>query len=354
SNQEENKNAEWLRAAVAGETATLTSLLSFLNVIDLDTLELAQGVLNSSGKDDAKAIAEYAIKRKNKEQGKQAQAGCSAGALLPLRALQSQDNAQVPMEQGSTTTTGTLVPPKRVILTLKRSGEVRDVEIESTNTKQLTNAVKDMSGQDSAYALHEIDGETYSSQINVQDFKVEVFTVQNHVPAEDFITFPMSKLQELLSKDNLEVFLDLNGPGRIYIRVDGYSTQGQQFLGLCMGIFGYTYKDVVSNNIINKGMPGERIGFPGYKSIKDDSQKNTGIVSGLEENRMQNIRGGTVAKITPSGGDFVIFTQGNPESKTSVYIGEVVQGLDTLNTYIKTSNPANLNITNVGIHLGTR
>ncbi|CAL4178230.1 unnamed protein product, partial [Meganyctiphanes norvegica] len=124
-----------------------------------------------------------------------------------------------------------------------------------------------------------------------------------------------------INKDN-----NVNNLGTFCISLKKKSRYAHQFLALCFGTFGPSYKNSRAWGIVDKGLPGESIIFDGYLTEFGRSQK--ALMSVHEDERSAALYEGMVFKQGDAG--FLICTKYYPDEYFLNPIGIVVSGLDIL------------------------
>ncbi|CAL4108700.1 unnamed protein product, partial [Meganyctiphanes norvegica] len=183
-----------------------------------------------------------------------------------------------------------------------------------------------------SYAVVESSTGTKSAHLSVQEGRIHLHGLENTEPPENSYTIPMLPLQTFVNPDQPEVFMDLCAGGRwlgrVYIRLIGKSRHAQQFLALCLGVLGATYRGARFAEVGFRGMPGECVVCEEY--VTENGISNKGILDGLINEGEDIRRQGMVFKSTWDGADFLICTRDLRNQSFRCPIGEVVSGLSVI------------------------
>ncbi|KAK3886253.1 hypothetical protein Pcinc_009586 [Petrolisthes cinctipes] len=171
-----------------------------------------------------------------------------------------------------------------------------------------------------------------------------------------------------------EVFLELSVGGkclgRVYINLWTNKRWAQQFLTLCMGTLGPSYRGAMSSKVRNQGKPGENMVFPHhvesgraneqaiFSNVKLEEYQTT-VVEGLlgvpdTQYQPQTYRHfipynyQTLDNCQTSG--FVIYTIGSPRGFPVIPFGKVFSGLDVVKAAVR-HTPKSITISNCGLVL---
>lgn len=183
-----------------------------------------------------------------------------------------------------------------------------------------------------AYAVVENSKGTKSAHLSVQEGRIHLHALENTEPPENSYTIPMLPLQNFINPEQPSVFMDLCAGGRwlgrVYIRLIGQSRHAQQFLALCLGVLGATYRGARFSEVGFRGMPGECVVCEEY--VTETGTSNKGILDGLVSEGDEIRRQGMVFKSTWDGADFLICTRDLRNNTFRCPIGEVVSGLNVV------------------------
>ncbi|KAK3860503.1 hypothetical protein Pcinc_033448 [Petrolisthes cinctipes] len=172
-----------------------------------------------------------------------------------------------------------------------------------------------------------------------------------------------------------EVFLELSVGGkclgRVYINLWTNQRWAQQFLTLCMGTLGPSYRGAMSSEVHNQGEPGENMVFPHH--VESGRANEQAIFSNVElgEDHPEELVEGhlgapetqhqlqtychsisynyqTLDNCQTSG--FVIYTIGSPREFSFIPFGKVFSGLDVVKAAVR-HTPNSITISNCGLVL---
>lgn len=155
-----------------------------------------------------------------------------------------------------------------------------------------------------------------------------------------------------------EVFLDLNAGGRclgrVYIRLWIHLRRAQQFMAICLGTLGASYRGAVSSEVQNKGRLGEAVYFPNHRA---SGAVNTGpLFASMDQVTpcpVKRLAEGLVGQIEHNNynnSGFKIYTVGSPGTNVAYCFGEVSSGLELVKA--ATSHPpSTITISNCGLVL---
>lgn len=151
-------------------------------------------------------------------------------------------------------------------------------------------------------------------------------------------------LQALISQDNPEVFMELTAGeqrlGRIYIRLWGHLRRAQNFLAMCTGTHGPSYRGAKFQEVFARGIPGECL-HAGLYPTPDGGTSAKGVVENLEwdGNFKKPQKLGLVVGAGSGRPDrdacFDICTIENPQRNFACPFGEVVGGWDVVMKTVK-------------------
>ncbi|XP_071514144.1 uncharacterized protein [Panulirus ornatus] len=174
--------------------------------------------------------------------------------------------------------------------------------------------------------------------VTVEEKGIHIFSLRPTSTAYS-VAIKLNVLMSCVRKDQPLAFLDIKAGerrlGRLYITLEGTMRRAQQFMALCLGSLGPTYRGTRFDGMSERGLPGEfvrggdyqgRAGLGGeavMDNLEWDGQwskpKAAGQVCGV---------GGEDQK--KFGALFAICLRDNPEDTFRCPFGKVCQGLDVL------------------------
>ncbi|CAL4169421.1 unnamed protein product, partial [Meganyctiphanes norvegica] len=169
------------------------------------------------------------------------------------------------------------------------------------------------------------------------------------------IKIDISVLQEYLSShDQVEVFMELSESnmrdrivplGCVYIRVDARMRNGQQFLAMCLGSLGISYKGAMFNGVCEEGR-----GLWCGQYCDGFRWTDRVTINCLGHKDCTEIKPGLVR--LHKGAAFTIYTQNVPDKLVRCCVGEVVSGMAVVEAAIQNNDPTKvIIISNVGLVL---
>ncbi|XP_042238307.1 tripartite motif-containing protein 75-like [Homarus americanus] len=192
-----------------------------------------------------------------------------------------------------------------------------------------------VSSRPAVLALSESGG---LAQVKVERKGIHIYSLRPTSTAYS-VAIKLTVLMSCVKKESPLVFLDLKAGerrlGRVYITLVGTMRRSQQFIALCLGNLGHSYRGTRFDGISEKGQPGEYLrggdyqgrGGLGGEALMDNLEwggqwakpKAAGQVCGV---------GGEEGK--KFGSLFAICLRDNPEDTFRVPFGEVTEGLEVL------------------------
>ncbi|CAL4078640.1 unnamed protein product, partial [Meganyctiphanes norvegica] len=152
------------------------------------------------------------------------------------------------------------------------------------------------------------------------------------------VMIQMSVMDSIIPEDSPEIFLDIAIRGRIIGRVTiklwRDLNRAKNFLALCTGIYGSSFRGSTFAGVSRKGKAGECIGVDEYIS-RDGYGTARGLIDNLEWNgiysriKTEGLIAGYISG-QEQGSSFDIVTRGDPRRMLACPFGEVVSGLNFL------------------------
>ncbi|XP_068251051.1 uncharacterized protein [Palaemon carinicauda] len=168
----------------------------------------------------------------------------------------------------------------------------------------------------------------------------------------------MSVLQTLIPQDNPEVFIDTTAGdkylGRIYIRLWGHLRRAHNFLAMCMGTHGVSYRGARFREVFARGIPGECL-HAGEYPVKRGGESSAGVLKDLEwegkyrKPMMKGLVVGAGSGRPDRDSCFDICTKSNSARLFACPFGEVVGGWDVVIAIINHRPVRQVFMTNVGV-----
>ena len=157
------------------------------------------------------------------------------------------------------------------------------------------------------------------------------------------------------------VFLDLSwggkSHGRLYIRLTGDTLRGRQFICLCTGEEGISFRGTPFHRVWWKGLPGEHVWTGDYENydgsggrIHSISSSQLQVPAGQETTIFAGLVAGRYEKENFSS-IFRIYTRGEKEATDEAGFGQVEFGLDVVEEAIRLRNISEVMISECGLVL---
>ncbi|XP_064079172.1 E3 ubiquitin-protein ligase TRIM39-like [Macrobrachium nipponense] len=166
-------------------------------------------------------------------------------------------------------------------------------------------------------------------------------------------------VQLLVPPENPQVYLKLSANGKdlgcLQIRLWGHLRRAQNFLALCLGTLGPSYKGSKFSHVAKRGEPGERLigglyetegGYTGYQVIEGLEWR--GEYSGPMR---AGVIGGSRGRQPRYNSCFCISTRDYPNAKYYCPFGEIVSGLEVAQEAVKYDPVSDVTITDTGLVL---
>ncbi|XP_068247550.1 uncharacterized protein [Palaemon carinicauda] len=176
------------------------------------------------------------------------------------------------------------------------------------------------------------------AKVLVEKMGVHVYALQSASTAYS-VAIKMSILTSCLSKENPVAFLDIKAGerklGRVYITLDGRMRRAQQFIALCLGTLGPSYRGTRFDGVSEKDRPGEYIrggdykgkGGMGGEALMDNLEWGGSWSKPKKAGQVCGIGGELERKF---GSLFAICLRDDTEDSFRSPFGQVTKGLDVL------------------------
>ncbi|XP_050704649.1 uncharacterized protein LOC126990135 isoform X2 [Eriocheir sinensis] len=165
---------------------------------------------------------------------------------------------------------------EKVQFILKPSLKAEDFRSLTQRTRSLLQAGR-------VFAVHQVEGQLRQARIGLEAGRVCLHALADHPPPLGASTLQVS--QVVPPSPPCTVFLDLSWPGRaprrVHIRLSPDTQRGRQFLMLCTGQRGPSYRGTRLYEVVLKGGPGEWVYGGDYAS--NDGEGECVLLPGLEE-----------------------------------------------------------------------
>lgn len=187
------------------------------------------------------------------------------------------------------------------------------------------------------------------AKVQVEKMGIHVYCLQSASTAYS-VAIKLGILISCLSKEAPVVFLDIKAGerklGRVYITLTGTMRRAQQFVALCLGTLGPSYRGTKFDGLSEKGQPGEYIRGGDYQgragmggeSLMDNLEWGGSWTKAKKAGQVCGIGGEVDRRF---GALFAICLRDNPEDTFRSPFGIVTQGLDVLEVATR-HNPFNV------------
>ncbi|XP_050703707.1 tripartite motif-containing protein 65-like [Eriocheir sinensis] len=234
---------------------------------------------------------------------------------------------------------------EKVQFILKPSLKAEDFRSLTQRTRSLLQAGR-------VFAVHQVEGQRRHARISLEAGRPCLHALADHPPPLGASTLQVS--QVVPPSPPCTVFLDLSWPGRaprrVHIRLSPDTQRGRQFLMLCTGQRGPSYRGTRLYGVGDKGMPGECVWGGDYES--NDGTGECVLLPGLEEGvEGRPWRAGAVWG-DGRRGVFVITTRDDQGDLWPCCVfGEVVEGLHVVAEAAQHSDITEVTVVDCGVVL---
>ncbi|XP_069192262.1 uncharacterized protein [Procambarus clarkii] len=219
-------------------------------------------------------------------------------------------------------------------------------------------AVKRLVEAGRVMAVQEDQDGRRSARITLQDGKLYLHPLLRQPTPAHAHTLQESEVVGVLDPSCTLVFLDLGWArstrGRVTIRLIPDTPLARQFVLLCTGQRGHTYRNTKLLRVVNKGQPGEWVKGGDYES--NDGKGGAPMLPDLQGRYRRSGQAGAVRALGGPGGSrcaqFVITTKDLPDGvQWSNVFGDVVSGLDVVRAAVNHSDITEVIVVDCGVVL---
>ncbi|XP_050708733.1 uncharacterized protein LOC126993603 isoform X2 [Eriocheir sinensis] len=233
---------------------------------------------------------------------------------------------------------------EKVQFILKPSLKAEDFRSLTERTRSLLQAGR-------VFAVHQVEGQRRHARISLEAGRPCLHALADHPPPLGASTLQVS--QVVPPSPPCTVFLDLSWPGRaprrVHIRLSPDTQRGRQFLMLCTGQRGPSYRGTRLYRVVLKGGPGECVYGGDYES--NDGTGECVLLPGLEEGvEGRPWRAGDVWGCGRRG-VFAINTRDYQGLVWRCFFGEVVEGLHVVAEAAQHSDIKEVTVVDCGVVL---
>ncbi|XP_069193485.1 uncharacterized protein [Procambarus clarkii] len=219
-------------------------------------------------------------------------------------------------------------------------------------------AVKRLVEAGQVLAVQEDQDGRRSARITLQYGKLYLHPLLRQPTPAHAHTLQESEVVGVLEPSCTLAFLDLGWAGstrgRVTIRLTPDTPLARQFVLLCTGQRGHTYRNTKLLQVWDKGEPGEYVMGGDYES--NDGEGGAPLLSDLYGQYRESVRAGAVLCFDEPGGptsaQFTITTRDRQGSDQWFYVfGDVVSGLDVVRAAVNHSDIREVTVVDCGVVL---
>nr|XP_045619570.1 peptidyl-prolyl cis-trans isomerase H-like [Procambarus clarkii] len=207
-------------------------------------------------------------------------------------------------------------------------------------------------------AVQEDNDGRHTARITLQDGQLYLHPLLRQPTPAHAHTLPENEVVGMLDPSCTLTFLDLGWAGstrgRVTIRLTPDTPLARQFVLLCTGQRGHTYRNTKLLGVMNKGQQWEYVVGGDYES--NDGKGGAPLLPHLQGQYWESGRAGTVACAWPRALDkraqFIITTRERQDGlKFSGVFGEVVSGLDVVRAAVNHTDIREVTVVDCGVVL---
>ncbi|XP_069168023.1 uncharacterized protein [Procambarus clarkii] len=225
------------------------------------------------------------------------------------------------------------------------TGEIQQKQLTVEDLRRLSEPVKSLVEAGRVVAVQEDQDGRRSARITLQDRQLYLHPLLRQPTAAHAHTLQESEVVGVLDPSCTLAFLDLGWAGstrgRVIIRLTPDTPLARQFVLLCTGQRGHTYRNTKLLVVRNMGRPGEHMAGGDYES--NDGQGGASLLPHLQGQYRESGRAGAVwPRLGPGGprsAQFAITTRDHRDGvQLRNVFGDVVSGLDVLRAAVNHSD----------------
>ncbi|XP_069193773.1 tripartite motif-containing protein 5-like [Procambarus clarkii] len=219
-------------------------------------------------------------------------------------------------------------------------------------------AVKRLVEAGRVLAVQEDQDGRRSARITLQDGQLYLHPLLRQPTPDHAHTLQESEVVGVLESSCTLAFLDLGWAGstrgRVTIRLTPDTPLARQFVLLCTGQRGHTYRNTKLLQVWRKGQPGECVGGGDYES--NDGEGGAPLLPDLQGQYRKSARAGAVlarwSPESPRSAQFIIITRDRQDGvHWSCVFGDVVSGLDVVRAAVNHSDITEVTVVDCGVVL---
>ncbi|XP_069192272.1 uncharacterized protein [Procambarus clarkii] len=238
------------------------------------------------------------------------------------------------------------------------TGEIPQKQLTVEDLRRMREPVKRLVEAGRVLAVQEDQDGRRSARITLQDGQLYLHPLLRQPTPAHAHTLQESEVVGVLEPSCTLAFLDLGWAGstrgRVTIRLTPDTPLARQFVLLCTGQRGHTYRNTKLLRVGNKGQPDEWVGGGDYES--NDGKGGTPLLPDLQGQYLESGRAGTVLSLWWLGGprcaQFVITTRDRQDGRQWLNVfGDVVSGLDVVRAAVNHSDIREVTVVDCGVVL---
>ncbi|XP_050730505.1 uncharacterized protein LOC127005594 [Eriocheir sinensis] len=233
------------------------------------------------------------------------------------------------------------------------------LSLKAEDLRSLTQPAKSLLQAGLVFAVHQVEGQCRHARISLEAGQLYLHALKEQPLPLDTLTLQVSEV--VPPSPPCTVFLDLSWPGsttrRVKIHLSPDTPWGRQFLLLCTGQRGPSYRNTSLLGVGRKGQQGEFVRAGDYES--NDGEGDAILLSDLDKGEYRTSgQPGDVCGLVwndPTRGVcglFGIYTKnGQGNDKSTKVFGEVVEGLPVVVEAAQHSNIREVTVVDCGVVL---
>ncbi|XP_045587584.2 uncharacterized protein [Procambarus clarkii] len=238
------------------------------------------------------------------------------------------------------------------------TGQIHQKQLTVEDLRRMREPVKRLVEAGRVLAVQEDQDGRRSARITLQDGQLYLHPLLRQPTPAHAHTLQESEVVGVLDPSCTLAFLDLGWAGstrgRVTIRLTPDTSLARQFVLLCTGQRGHTYRNTKLLRVWNKGFPGEWV--EGGDCESNDGEGGAPLLPDLQGQYRESGRAGAVRASSGPGGpksaQFVIITRERPGGRQWPHVfGDVESGLDVVRAAVNHSNIREVTVVDCGVVL---
>ncbi|KAK7041981.1 hypothetical protein SK128_018293 [Halocaridina rubra] len=195
------------------------------------------------------------------------------------------------------------------------------------------------------------------ARISVHDCLLHLHALDTQSPPPSSVIFSYESIREMVPQQDASAFMDLGWGGetfgRVYMRMYGDTPRAKQFLALCSGEMGPSYRGTHFFDAFRVGEPGEIIRGGDYEN--DDGTGGVAIVEDIEvggvylQDAIEGLLVGAHTRQPERLSVFGIILKAYPFRKTDTGFGVITNGIGTLKSVSRHKPITDVAVVNCGL-----